>query len=209
MKQKTETVRRGLWIAVMAALGVGTGVFAQDVQYEDNDGKEKAHPANVSEALKDSLTVMLQQEGKADLAVDYVNQVLEQDTTDFGKAEIAYAAATVLGAGGAYQEAAAFCRKALAYQDNLGKAYILLARLYATHPYWTDERALNQCTYFLVIDKLQRAKQMDVTVVKEANELLAMYAQEIPNPKDLFMLGYKVGDRVNIGGWIGESTTIR
>jgi hypothetical protein len=25
----------------------------------------------------------------------------------------------------------------------------------------------------------------------------------------LFMLGYKQGDRITVGGWIGESTTIR
>ena len=40
-------------------------------------------------------------------------------------------------------------------------------------------------------------------------EVIATYARHTPQAKDLFMLGYKAGDRITIGGWIGESTTIR
>ena len=69
--------------------------------------------------------------------------------------------------------------------------------------------ALNKCTFFLAIDKLQRAKAVDSSVTEEANKLIQSYSAYTPEAKDLFMLGYKTGDRVNIGGWIGESTTIR
>ena len=64
-------------------------------------------------------------------------------------------------------------------------------------------------SYFLVIDKLQRAKAVDSSVANEANELIRVYSQYTPTAQDLFMLGYKAGDSITIGGWIGESTTIR
>ena len=81
--------------------------------------------------------------------------------------------------------------------------------MYGSSPNWSDEAALNKCTYFLVIDKLQKAKAVDPSVAEKANELISTYARHTPQAKDLFMLGYKAGDRVTIGGWIGESTTIR
>ena len=97
--------------------------------------------------------------------------------------------------------------------DNVKKAekapYILIANLYAMSPNWSDEPALNKCTYFAVIDKLQRAKQVDPSVAEEANKLIGRYSGHTPQAKDLFMLGYKQGDRITIGGWIGETTTIR
>ena len=95
------------------------------------------------------------------------------------------------------------------HKENYGDAYILLAQLYASSPNWNDEAALNKCTYFVVIDKLQRAKAVDPTVADKANELISTYARYTPKAEDLFMLGIKAGDRVTVGGWIGESTTVR
>ena len=74
---------------------------------------------------------------------------------------------------------------------------------------WNDEPALNKCTFFAAIDKLQRAKAVDPSVAEEANKLISSYSAYTPEAKDLFMLGYKAGDRITIGGWIGETTTIR
>ena len=50
---------------------------------------------------------------------------------------------------------------------------------------------------------------MILSVASEANELIRLYSQYTPSAQDLFMLGYKKGDSITIGGWIGESTTIR
>ena len=89
--------------------------------------------------------------------------------------------------------------------ENYGAPYILIANLYAMSPNWSDESALNKCTYFAVIDKLQRAKAVDPSVAEEANKLIGTYSGHTPQAKDLFMLGYKQGDRITIGGWIGET----
>jgi hypothetical protein len=85
----------------------------------------------------------------------------------------------------------------------------LIANLYATSPNWSDEPALNKCTYFVILDKLARAKAVDPSCADDADRLIATYRRHVPAANELFMLGYKQGDRITVGGWIGESTTIR
>ena len=106
-------------------------------------------------------------------------------------------------------QARSYAQKTLGFDENFGKAHILIAQLYATNPTWSEEAALNKCTYFVVIDRLQRAKSVEPGVTDEANKLIATYSRYTPAPADLFMLGYKAGDRITVGGWIGETTTIR
>ena len=81
--------------------------------------------------------------------------------------------------------------------------------MYAASPNWSDEGALNKCTYYAAIDKLQRAKSVDPSVAEKANELIRTYSAYVPKDEDLFFLGLKKGNSVTIGGWIGETTTIR
>lgn len=105
--------------------------------------------------------------------------------------------------------AKSYIHKSLSFNGNNGKAYILLANMYASSPKWNDEPALNRCTYYVCIDKLQRAKAVDPSVTEEANKLIGTYAQHTPKTEDLFFLGMKKGDTVTVGGWISESTVIR
>ena len=47
------------------------------------------------------------------------------------------------------------------------------------------------------------------SVAEEAQKLINTYAGHTPKDEDLFFLGLKKGNSVTIGGWIGETTTIR
>lgn len=144
-----------------------------------------------------------------DTAVKYFDEALNKETDVTKKAEMAYITAAALMQAKKLSQSRNYCLKAISYKENYGDPYILLAQLYGSSPNWTDEPALNKCTYFVVIDKLQRAKAVDPSVSEKANELISTYARHTPQAKDLFMLGYKAGDRITIGGWIGETTTIR
>lgn len=152
---------------------------------------------------------MYYKKGDYDNAVKYFDEALAKETDNDKKAEMAYATAAALMQAKKLSQARAYCQKAISFKENYGDPYILLAQLYGSNPNWTDEPALNKCTYFVVIDKLQRAKAVDPSVTERANELISTYSRHTPQAKDLFMLGYKAGDRITISGWIGESTTIR
>ena len=108
-----------------------------------------------------------------------------------------------------FSRAKQYANKAISFNPNKGDAYILIAQMYAASPNWSDEGALNKCTYYAAIDKLQRAKSVDPSVAEKANELIRTYSAYVPKDEDLFFLGLKKGNSVTIGGWIGETTTIR
>lgn len=152
---------------------------------------------------------MYYKKGDYDNAVKYFDEALSMETDNAKKAEMAYATAAALFSAKKLSQARSYCLKAVSFKEDYGQPLILLAHIYASSPKWSDEPALNKCTYFLCIDKLQRAKAIDPSVAEEANKSIATYSAYTPQAKDLFMLGYKAGDRVTIGGWIGESTTIR
>ena len=147
--------------------------------------------------------------GDINEAIKFFDESIELEVDATKKAEKAYASATVLYSAKRLSQARNYALKALSYDANYGNAYILIAKLYASSPNWSDDPVLNKCTYFLIVDKLQRAKAVDSSVASEANELIKLYSQYTPSAQDLFMLGYKKGDSITIGGWIGESTTIR
>lgn len=147
--------------------------------------------------------------GDIEASVKFFDEAIELESDNEKKAEKAYAAASVLTTVKKLSQARAYARKAISFNENYGAPYVLIANLYAMSPNWSDESALNKCTYFVVIDKLQKAKSVDPSVAEEVNKMIGRYAAYTPKAKDLFMLGYKAGDRITIGGWIGESTTIR
>ena len=147
--------------------------------------------------------------GDYDTAVKYFDEAINLETDNAKKAEMAYAAAAAMFGAKKWSQVRSYCYKALGFNENFGNAYILLAQAYGSNPRWSDEPALNKCTYYVVLDKLQRAKSVDPSVADQANELIRTYSAHVPEIKDLFMLGYKAGDRITVEGWIGESTTIR
>lgn len=152
---------------------------------------------------------MAYKKGDFDTAIKYFDEALSLESDNDKKAQIAYAVAATLFNVKKLSQSRSYLQKAISFKENYGDAYILLAQLYASSPNWNDESALNKCTYFVVIDKLQRAKAVDPSVADKANELISTYARYTPKAEDLFMLGIKAGDRVTVGGWIGESTTVR
>ena len=108
-----------------------------------------------------------------------------------------------------YDNARSAVQKCISNNSNKGEAYILLAQLYAVKHDWSNEPALNRCAYFAVLDKLEQAKRVDSSVAERANDLISQYKKQCPQAEDLFMFGYKPGDKIEIKGWINETTTIR
>lgn len=144
-----------------------------------------------------------------DTTVKFFDEAINLEEDNLKKADFAYRAAAVLYQAKRFSQSRNYAQKAINFNPNYGEPYLLIATLYASSPKWSEEPVLNKCTYFLVIDKLQRAKALNPELATEANKLIGTYSAYTPAASDLFMLGYKTGDRITIGGWIGETTTIR
>lgn len=147
--------------------------------------------------------------GENDKAVEFMEQAIELETDEIKKAEYAYTTAQILYTMKQFSKAKGYANKAISLNGNYGAPYILIAQMYAASPKWSDEPAMNKCTYFAAIDKLVRAKNVDPSVAEEANRLIGTYSAYTPKKEDLFFIGLKEGQSVPIGGWINETTTIR
>lgn len=142
-------------------------------------------------------------------AIKFFDEAIGLESDPIKKAESSYAVASVLSGMKKLSQSKKYCLQAIKYNQNYGAPYILLANLYATSPNWSDEPVLNQCVYFVCVDKLRKAKSVDPSVAEQAQKLINRYAAYYPKSDKLFFLGLKKGDSVKIGGWIGETTRIR
>ena len=152
---------------------------------------------------------MYYKKGDFDKCISYFDNAIELEQDPIKKADYTYSAAAVLFSNKQLSKAKQYARKAIELNGAWGKPYMLIAQMYASSPNWSDEAALNKCVFFAVIDKLQRAKSVDPSCAEEADKLIRTYAGYTPKDEDLFFIGLKKGDAVTIGGWIGETTTIR
>ena len=155
-------------------------------------------------------TLYLKQRDDADKALEYYNQSIELDEDKANMADTYYAIAYIYLTKKDYDRCRSALQKCIANNANKGDAYILMAQLYAIKYKWSDDNALNRCAFFAAIDKLETAKKVDPSVAEKANSLIKEYKGQTENLiEDLFMLGYKAGDQIQIKGWINETTTIR
>ena len=171
---------------------------------------EYAHAIQPSARTAKALGALYyKQRDDTEKSIEYYNQAIELDDDKTSIAGTYYLMATLYFAKDNYDRSRSCLQKCIANNPNRGDAYILMAQLYAVKHDWSSEPALNRCAYFAVIDKLEQAKKVDSSVAAKANDLINQYKKQTPQAEDLFMLGYKVGDQVEIKGWINETTTIR
>jgi len=171
---------------------------------------EYAHAISPSvQTAKSLASLYYRQRDDTDKAIEYYNQAIELDDDNKSKADTYYTLATLYMLNEKYDNSRSNVQKCLSNNPNYGKAYILLAKLYAIKSDWSSEPALNRCAYFAVLDKLEQAKRVDPTVAEDANKLISQYKNQTPQVEDLFMLGYKAGDQIEVKGWINEKVTIR
>ena len=147
--------------------------------------------------------------GEIDKAMELFDQAISLETSVTNKAEMCYKAAVVNYSQKKYAKAREYAQQAIDLNSKYGMPYILIAQCYAASPNWHSDAVMNKCTYFLVLDKLNRAKAVDPSVAKEAQKYINSYSTHTPAAEDLFMQGYNKGQAITIGGWINERTTIR
>ena len=147
--------------------------------------------------------------GEIDKAMEYFDRAIELEPSVTNKSELCYKIADIYYQLSKYGKARSYAQKALSLNSKYGAPHILIAQCYAATPTWSDDNTLNNCTYYLCLDRLERAKNVDPSCKREADKLIATYKKYTPSSEELFMKGYKVGEKVTIGGWINETTTIR
>lgn len=147
--------------------------------------------------------------GETDKALELFDQAIELESSVTTKAELCYKVGAVHYSLGNYSKARVYANKALSLNSKYGMPHILIAQCYAAKPEWCDDETLNACTYYVCVDRLERAKSVDPSAKKEAEKYIAIYKKHYPKAEEMFMRGHSSGKKITVGGWINETTTIR
>ena len=101
----------------------------------------------------------------------------------------------------------------LGLNKGQGRCYIIIDMCYAStqlYPQDAKGRILNKTVYWAAVDKFVKAKQIDPSVEAQASEFISSYSKYYPTKEERFDLPNEFsGNTYYVGGWIGETTTIR
>ena len=172
------------------------------------DATVKLAEKRPSELAYRSLAYMMEKKGKQNEAIDNYKKAIDLAAADTMKASYCFSIAKLLHKQNKFGEARNYANKAIQYKPNFGAPYILIAVMYGSNPVGEDAFDKSK-TYWVVIDKLNKAKAVDPSVANEANSLIGRYKGSCPKKEEAFMHSVHEGSTVTVGGWIGETTTAR
>lgn len=147
-----------------------------------------------------------------DRAIKYFEEAISMsdDSSDIG--ESYFMMAVINYERNSYSSARNFANKAMQEKSGFGAPMILIAKMYAdtARSIFPDDPVKQRVVYCLVVDKLERARAIDPSVSDEASRSIAKFRSHFPRKEDVFMHpDIQEGESFYIGGWIGESTTVR
>ncbi len=169
---------------------------------------EKLYNLEPSAEAAYNMARMFVKDSKMDKAETYYKQAidLEKDPANLSKYYLELAQVNFSNA----QTARGYAKKAIENDANNGKAYMLLGEIYAHNTKSYGESDFEHTEVFWVaVDYFAKAKRVDPSVEADANEKISLYSQYFPSKEEIFFNGLTVGKSISIGGWIGESTTVR
>lgn len=145
-------------------------------------------------------------------AITYFEEAANMETDATAKADDYYMIALLVFDQNSYSKARQYCQKALGENANYGNAYLLIGKMYAAtaKSVYPDDSVLAKAVYYAAIDKFEKARQVDESVAEEAASLISSYRAHLPSTEEIFMHpDLEKGKTFRVGGWIGESTTVR
>ena len=184
---------------------------------------ESAHRLQPTQESAAGCASMSAKKGDYEAAVAYYDQAINlalgeeaySDVADYQYNAAVYSFANLKK----YQEARRYALASIATLESLnvtkdqGRCYIIIGMCYAaSRPYGNDARGaiLNKTVYWAAVDKFIKAKQIDPSVEATANEYIHTYSRYFPTREERFDLPNDFsGSTFFVGGWIGETTTIR
>ena len=152
---------------------------------------------------------ILYKKGKETEAMEYYKQAVDQEPDTFEKAKNLYKIAQLFAKKGRKSQARNYARQALKNNPNFGKAYLLIAGLYAT--------SVNQCgssefekrmVYTAALRQAQRAAAVDPSIASKAGKYIRNYKANEPSRTLLFTQTIEAGSSHTIKCWINETVKV-
>lgn len=148
-----------------------------------------------------------QKAGDTNGAIADFNKAVDLETDSYKKSDILYKIATILRRSSKSQ-ARNYAQKAIDANASNGKAYLLIANLYAS--------SANECgstpfekraVYWKAADMASRAGRVDPSLSGNASQSAASYNAKAPSKTDIFNSGM-AGKTISFSCWVGGSVQV-
>jgi tetratricopeptide (TPR) repeat protein len=110
---------------------------------------------------------------------------------------------------GSLAKAREIARKASQVDPTAGEPYLIIAQLYAASSSQFSGDIESKAVFWAAADKCIKAKSIDPSIAERANSMIRSYSAAFPSMETIFFNDYSEGQTFHVGGWIGETTTIR
>lgn len=140
-------------------------------------------------------------------AIADFNKAVELETDSYKKSNILYKVATTLRRSSKSQ-ARSYAQKAINANSSNGKAYLLIANLYATSANQCGETPFEKrAIYWKAADMARKAGRVDPSLSARARQSAASYSAKAPSKTDIFNSGL-AGQTLSFKCWVGGSVQV-
>jgi len=152
---------------------------------------------------------MLMKKGDETKALIYFKKAVDLEEDNYKKANTLYFIAQMMKKKGRFGEARSYAYRAVEARPSLGKAYLLVASMYASSAKSCGKDVFGtRMVYQAALVKARKAKRIDPSISSTAQRHINSYASKAPSTEDVFNTGKQSGSMHRIGCWIGESVRI-
>lgn len=207
--QLDENVENLEWLKRVNKLLAKGDCTEEDLFYATSERLHKIEPEASSAR---GLARMYIKQNDMEKAISYYNEAISLETDANDKAKYYYELSMVYLSNNKYADAKAAAVNATKERENWGDPYLLLGKIYAAGARTIGEKDYEKrAGYWAAVDKFAKAKAVDPSekVQTEANDLIRQYSAHFPGKEDLFFEGIQTGSSYRVGGFIGETTTVR
>jgi tetratricopeptide (TPR) repeat protein len=154
------------------------------------------------------LGLLNDKKGNEEEALKYYEESIALQTDDYKKAKILLKIANKFQLAGRKSSARSYATKALELQPSLGRAYLLIANLYADSANQCGETQFDKrAVYWLAADIAKKAGQVDASLKTIARKTTESYTGRAPSKTDIFTEG-NAGTVIKFDCWINRSVTV-
>lgn len=159
-----------------------------------------------------TLATMFYQKGEMSKAIQYSKDAIDGQTDPIDKSNYLLTLANIYLQQGQLGSAASTANQAISANSRNGRAYFMLAAIYAGTKSCGDDPVSVRSVFWVAVDMLQRARQVDndPAFVAEVNKQINLYSQHFPSYDDCFDRDILDGQTYTVNcGPINAKTIVR
>jgi tetratricopeptide (TPR) repeat protein len=154
------------------------------------------------------LGILNDKQGNSADALKYYQESVSLQTDNYKKANILYKIAVKFKNSGRRSSARDYAEQALSFQPSLGRAYLLIANMYADSANGCGDTQFNKrAVFWLAAQTAQKAGRVDASLKKLTATTVAAYNGRAPSKTDIFTEGNQ-GATVSFSCWIRRSVKV-